>query len=112
MFQCILFVHYIFPDVDIFKLRKNSITVGNAMGYIRLIRSGGIHSCSNASIFLTVNDRTLQFDFACENGFLPNGTQISANNLEIEIKDLQQNYAESTEYFRVIQKFSEFDCQN
>lgn len=79
-----------------------SLVSGNAMGYIRLIRSGGIHSCSNASIFLTVNDRSLKFDVVCENELLSNGTQSSSNNLEIEIKDLQQNYAESTEYFPVI----------
>lgn len=79
-----------------------SLVSGNAMGYIRLIRSGGIHSCSNASIFLTVNDRALKFDVVCAKELLPNSTQSSSNNLEIEIKDLQQNYAESTEYFPVI----------
>lgn len=71
------------------------------MGYIRLIRSGGIHSSSNASIFLAINDRKLKFDNICATEHLSITTQESASNLEIEINNLQQNYAESTEYFQV-----------
>lgn len=71
------------------------------MAYIRMIRSGGIHCCSNASFFLAITDTKLLLGKLCEKSSLSNTAHISALNIENEIKHLHHNYAESTEYFRV-----------
>lgn len=66
-----------------------------------MIRSGGIHCCSNASVFLAVTNTKLPFEKLCEKYSLSNATRKSALNIENEVKHLHHNYAESTEYFRV-----------
>lgn len=79
-----------------------NLNSGNAMGYIRMMRSGGIHCCSNASVYLAIDNKRLDFH---QNNQLSNVTQISSRNLENEIRHLNQNYAESTEYFKVCNDF-------
>lgn len=71
------------------------------MGYIRMIRSGGIHCCSNASVFLAIVNEKMRFEDMCEKNHLLNTTQNSVTNFENEITHLHHNNAESTEYFRV-----------
>lgn len=66
-----------------------------------MIRSGGIHCCSNASVFLAVTDIKLLFEKLCIRYDLSDTTRRSALNIENEVKHLHHNYAESTEYFRV-----------
>lgn len=78
--------------------------VGNTMGYIRMIRSGGIHCCSNASVFLAITDSKLLLGELCEKYALSSTTRSSALNIQNEIKHLHHNYAESTEYFHVRKK--------
>lgn len=77
------------------------------MGYIRMIRSGGIHCCSNASVFLAIVNEKMRFEDMCAKSQLSNVIQNSVKNFENEIIHLHHNYAESTEYFRVrfIQEF-------
>lgn len=77
------------------------VHVGNAMGYVRMMRSGGIHCCSNASIFLPVVDANLNIQKLCEVNKLSEVTVNAAKNLECDINHLRRNYAEGTEYFRV-----------
>lgn len=77
------------------------------MSYVRMIRSGGIHCCSNASVFLAVTDTQLSFKKLCEKYSLSDTTCKSALNIENEIKHLHHNYAESTEYFRVCMQIIE-----
>lgn len=71
------------------------------MGYVRMMRSGGIHCCANASVFLPIVDADLQFQTMCERDKLSQGTINAAKNLECDITHLLRNYAEGTEYFRV-----------
>lgn len=77
------------------------------MGYVRMMRSGGIHCCSNASVFLPIVNEELKFKAMCEKNELSAETQNAAKNLECDITHLRQNYAEGTEYFRV-NRISEF----
>lgn len=91
---------------NVSKMRKSIFfmcNLGNAMGYIRMMRSGGIHCCSNASVFLAIVNKKLQFKEFCEQSGLMNVTQNSAQNLENEIAHLHHNCTETTEYFRVSQ---------
>lgn len=71
------------------------------MGYVRLMRSGGIHCCANASVFLPIVDAKLEFVTLCERDKLSTATIDAAQNLEFCISNLKRNYAEGTEYFKV-----------
>lgn len=77
--------------------------IGNAMGYVRMMRSGGIHCCANASIFLPIVDEELRFEKLCEKNGLSSETVKAAKNLESDIKYLSHNDAKGTDYFRVRQ---------
>lgn len=69
------------------------------MGYIRMMRSGGIHACSTATLYLAIDDGKLEFQ--SPKSQLSGTAQSSVDNLENEVKHLHHNYAEATEYFRV-----------
>lgn len=79
----------------------NILQLGNAMGYVRMMRSGGIHCCANASVFLPIVNEELKFKTMSQKNQLSTDTQNAAKNLECDIIHLRQNYAEGTEYFRV-----------
>lgn len=66
-----------------------------------MIRSGGIHCCSNASVFLAIADDKIIFEGSFEKYSLSDSTQYSLKNVANEIAHLHHNYAESTDYFRV-----------
>lgn len=74
--------------------------IGNAMGYVRMMRSGGIHCCANASIFLPIDNEKPRFLQLCENR-LGAETNNAAKNLEHDIKYLHHNDAGGADYFRV-----------
>lgn len=71
------------------------------MGYIRMMRSGGILCCSNASVFLAIASDKLKLKEFSERGALLMATQNASANLEFEINHLLHNNTEATEYFRV-----------
>lgn len=79
------------------------------MGYVRMMRSGGIHCCSNANIFLPIVSDDLQLHAMCADSKLSTESLNAAQNLESDIKHLRRNYAEGTEYFRLlVDAFSPF----
>lgn len=79
------------------------------MGYVRMMRSGGIHCCSNANVFLPIVSSELRLHAMCEENKLPTETLNAARNLESDITHLRRNYAEGTEYFRLlVDAFSPF----
>lgn len=74
-----------------------------------MMRSGGIHCCSNASVFLPIVNSDLRLHTMCEENKLPTETLNAAQNLESNITHLRRNYAEGTEYFRLlVDAFSPF----
>lgn len=54
------------------------ILSGNAMGYIRMIRSGGLHCCSNAIRFIPDLDDIVTFEELCKEEGLSVDCQKSA----------------------------------
>lgn len=76
--------------------------IGNAMGYVRMMRSGGINCCSNASVFLPKLDDNLLFSKMAFDEKLSEATINAAENVEYDIKNVSRNYAEGNDYFKVI----------
>lgn len=76
--------------------------IGNAMGYVRMIRSGGRHCCSDATMFLPDLENVASFkQLAEENGLGPKTLQ-SADYLDHNINDLITNFIQGTEYFKLL----------
>lgn len=76
--------------------------IGNALGYVRLIRSGGLHACSNAISFLPdINSKT-NFEVMCKDLNFSTTTQAAAKRLEDDIENLVRNFKEGIHYFKLL----------
>ncbi|KAL0880714.1 hypothetical protein ABMA27_001929 [Loxostege sticticalis] len=76
--------------------------IGNAMGYVRMIRSGGRHCCSDATVFLPSLEITSSFKELCIESGLGPKTINSAENLDSTINGLVTNFLQGTEYFKLL----------
>ncbi|CAH0714323.1 unnamed protein product, partial [Brenthis ino] len=75
--------------------------IGNAMGYVRMIRSGGRHCCCDATAFLP-DLEIRDFKKLCEENELGEKTTRSAENLDDNIDCLVSNFIQGTEYFKLL----------
>ncbi|KAK2588010.1 hypothetical protein KPH14_004084 [Odynerus spinipes] len=76
--------------------------IGNALGYVRLIRSGGLHASSNAVSFLPDIHLTMSFETMCKNLDYNTTTQAAAKRLEDDIGNLIHNFTEGIHYFKLL----------
>lgn len=76
--------------------------IGNAMGYVRMIRSGGRHCCADATVFLPSLNSNKTFKELCEECELSITTKQSAENLDENIEGLMLNFTKGTEYFKLL----------
>jgi len=92
------------PDGDSYldQFRTLVTQIGNAMGYVRMIRSGGLHCCSNAIRFIPDLEDIVSFEDSCKEEGLAAETMSSAKTLDNVISNLAKNFAEGTEYFKML----------
>ncbi|XP_022098788.1 WASH complex subunit 4-like [Acanthaster planci] len=92
------------PDGDSYldQFRNLISQIGNAMGYIRMIRSGGLRCCSNAIRFVPDIDDIVQFEELVSEEGLSEEAKTAAKNLDGVIGNLTKNFAEGTEYFKML----------
>ncbi|XP_077568439.1 WASH complex subunit 4 [Stigmatopora nigra] len=76
--------------------------IGNAMGYVRMIRSGGIHCCSSAIRFVPDLEDIVDFEELVKEEGLSEETRRAAGVLDSVLGDLTSNSAEGTEYFKML----------
>ncbi|KAK7891691.1 hypothetical protein WMY93_023654 [Mugilogobius chulae] len=76
--------------------------IGNAMGYVRMIRSGGLHCCSSAIRFVPDLEDIVNFEELVKEEGLSTETQRAASVLDSVLGDLTSNSAEGTEYFKML----------
>ncbi|XP_053691132.1 WASH complex subunit 4 [Sabethes cyaneus] len=86
--------------MDLF--RKLICHIGNAMGYVRMIRSGALHECTEATIYLPVIDGDLNFVKYAKEEYLHEQSLSAAQILENDINTLCKNYRIDTNYFRLL----------
>ncbi|XP_058442766.1 WASH complex subunit 4 [Malaya genurostris] len=86
--------------MDLF--RKLVCHIGNAMGYVRMIRSGALHECTEATVYLPVIDGNLNFVKFAKEESLNEETACAAEILENDINSLCKNYRIDTNYFRLL----------
>lgn len=85
--------------LDMFRILISQI--GNALGYVRMIRSGAIHFNADATVFVPDVDEDLRFVFLVKENGLSDLTLTAAEELEATIDRMNKTYAEGTEYFKV-----------
>ncbi|XP_075218333.1 strumpellin and WASH-interacting protein isoform X2 [Lycorma delicatula] len=84
------------------KFRLLITQIGNAMGYVRMIRSGGLHCCSNAICFVPEIENILKFeDLVAEENF-SDSCREAAKSLDHFISNMARNLTEGTEYFKLL----------
>ncbi|XP_076775882.1 WASH complex subunit 4 isoform X1 [Arvicanthis niloticus] len=76
--------------------------IGNAMGYIRMIRSGGLHCSSNAIRFVPDLEDIVSFEELVKEEGLAEETLRAARHLDSVLSDHTRNSAEGTEYFKML----------
>ncbi|ESO00575.1 hypothetical protein HELRODRAFT_82872, partial [Helobdella robusta] len=76
--------------------------IGNAMGYIRLIRSGGLHCCANAIRFVPDLDDIVNFEELCREEGLDGEAIDAARHLDSVVSSMTKNFSEGTEYFKML----------
>jgi WASH complex subunit 7 len=88
--------------LDLF--RKLITQIGNAMGYIRLIRSGGRRFLSDSTCFIPNLKEIDQLNELMTQEEPSDLTKKAANCLMSDIKNLVENFEEATEYFKLLVK--------
>ncbi|EFA80426.1 hypothetical protein PPL_07260 [Heterostelium album PN500] len=76
--------------------------IGNAMGYIRLVRSGGLLYTSNAIKFVPDLKKIPSFEELVAKHQLSPETLDASKNLDNVIENLSINVSEGTEYFKML----------
>lgn len=74
--------------------------IGNAMGYVRMIRSAGMLYTSNAIKFVPDLKHIPKFAEEAQASGLPEATVQAAKNLDSTLDTLSKNFAEGTDYFQ------------
>ncbi|OQS00393.1 hypothetical protein THRCLA_05958, partial [Thraustotheca clavata] len=83
--------------------------IGNALGYVRMVRSAGMNYCSNAIKFVPdLNKRNFEFAPCVQDPVLSKETVVAAQNLDTALFNLSKNFSEDNNYFKVlVQVFQE-----
>ncbi|XP_076652185.1 strumpellin and WASH-interacting protein [Halictus rubicundus] len=84
------------------QFRQLITQIGNALGYVRLIRSGGLHASSNAISFLPDINSSVSFELICKDLNYSTITQAAASCLENDIASLVQNFTKGIQYFKLL----------
>ena len=75
---------------------------GNAMGYVRMIRSGGLHFVSNSIRFVPDLDDLQNFEkLSFDEGLTDPETAEAAKTLDQIVQNLSKSFTEGSEYFQV-----------
>lgn len=87
------------------QFRQLVTQVGNALGYVRMIRAGGLQCCAQGCQFVPdLADIPKFATLSTELEGLNKETLRAAEILDDVVDNLVQNFAEGTEYFKVKKK--------
>ena len=68
------------------------------MGYIRMVRSGGLHYCSDAIRFVPDLSQVVSFAELAQSSNLSEETATSVRNLDEQLQNLLKNFSGGSEY--------------
>jgi len=76
--------------------------IGNAMGYVRMVRTAGRLYVSNAIRFVPDLEGIIKFEELATSADVPDTTKRAAQLLDTSIETLRANFEEGSEYFRLL----------
>ncbi|XP_054280077.1 WASH complex subunit 4-like [Macrosteles quadrilineatus] len=76
--------------------------IGNAMGYVRMIRSGGLHCCSNAIRYIPDLENIVSLEELTKEEGLSETCVQTAAALDQVITNMRRNLTEGSEYFKLL----------
>mmetsp|Transcript_7605 Transcript_7605/g.19370 ORF Transcript_7605/g.19370 Transcript_7605/m.19370 type:complete len:1168 (-) Transcript_7605:91-3594(-) len=77
--------------------------IGNALGFVRMVRLGAMHYCTNAAKFVPdLSHASPDFEASTSAEGLSDGTVAASRCLDAELASLCSNSAEGTDYFKVL----------
>nr|CAB3267668.1 WASH complex subunit 7 [Phallusia mammillata] len=76
--------------------------IGNAMGYIRMVRSGGLHCCSNAIRFVPDVEDIVNFEELANADNISPEVNSAFTHIDAVIGSLAKNSAEGSDYLRML----------
>lgn len=71
------------------------------MGYVRMIRSGGLHCCSNAIRYIPDLESITSLEELTKEEDLTEASVETAQALDIVITNMRRNLTEGSDYFKV-----------
>eukprot|EP00009_Paramoeba_aestuarina_P010720 CAMPEP_0201541928 /NCGR_PEP_ID=MMETSP0161_2-20130828/71743_1 /ASSEMBLY_ACC=CAM_ASM_000251 /TAXON_ID=180227 /ORGANISM="Neoparamoeba aestuarina, Strain SoJaBio B1-5/56/2" /LENGTH=940 /DNA_ID=CAMNT_0047949507 /DNA_START=515 /DNA_END=3337 /DNA_ORIENTATION=- len=86
------------------QFRQLITEIGNAMGYVRLMRSGGLRFIANSIKFVPDLRRIANFKEMVEEGELSSEAKTAAENLDTVLSSLQKHFSEGSDYFKMLTK--------
>jgi WASH complex subunit 7 len=84
------------------KFRVLITEIGNAMGYVRLIRSGGLLFTSNSIQFVPDLNNIVKFEELAKTAILTEPTIQAGLNVDNVVDTLNRNFSEGSEYFKML----------
>uniref|UniRef100_A0A0K2V1R6 WASH complex subunit 4 n=2 Tax=Lepeophtheirus salmonis TaxID=72036 RepID=A0A0K2V1R6_LEPSM len=84
------------------KFRSLITQIGNAMGLVRTIRSGGLHFMSNAISFIPDLNNIPQFKTLCEEEKYEERPVLAGNKLDEILENITKKLGEKNEYFQLL----------
>lgn len=86
------------------KFRELITEIGNALAYIRMVRAAGLKYIANAVQFVPDLDGVEDFEVMAKEHNLSEETIMSGKNLTIVLKNLITQFAEGSDYFKMLEK--------
>ncbi|GAB5370806.1 hypothetical protein AAMO2058_001524900 [Amorphochlora amoebiformis] len=84
------------------KFRRIITEIGNALGYVRTVRSAGMQYSSNAIKFVPDLDDIADFTELVEEQHLSPETGEACSNLDSVLKSLTDSFSRNTEYLKIL----------
>ncbi|KAB7497191.1 WASH complex subunit 7 [Armadillidium nasatum] len=80
--------------------RKLVTHIGNAIGYVRLVRSGCLHCSSSATQFIPDLQDVITFSDLCQSDFSGEKTLEAAKNLDAVLANITGHFHKETDFFK------------
>ncbi|KAL0477343.1 WASH complex subunit 7 [Acrasis kona] len=94
------------------QFRQLITEIGNALGYVRMVRAGGLRYISDAIKFVPDLDTIENFTELVDAEKLSNCSKESAKNLFDTLNNLSQKFAEGSDYFKSLESVFTKEMQN
>jgi WASH complex subunit 7 len=84
--------------------RNLVIEIGNALGYVRMVRAGGLRYISEAIKYVPNLDHIEDFDELVKEDNLSDESFNAAKNLKDSVLNMKKKFAEGSDYFQLLDK--------